>query len=698
MNINGKILTLIAASLLLTAAGLVLFATYDLNEVRAIATTRLEKLGGRQLDDIRQESDAYRKELVNQKKEFLQAQVNTVLNVIDKAYRDSQDIARIRARYEQSLADGVNTVMGIIESIDRLPDLDTEAKQQRAMAIIRDLRYGADNKEYFWINDTTPAMVMHPFKPELDGRNLADMADPDGKKLFLEMVEVCRRDGQGFVQYSWPRPGADKPQPKLSFVKLYGPWGWVVGSGVYLENAEAAIKADALAMVRNLRYGADNKEYFWINDTTPAMVMHPFKPEMEGQDLGGFADPDGKKLFVEMVEVCRRDGQGFVEYSWPRPGADKPQPKLSSVRLFEPWGWIIGTGIYIDDIDVRVAAREEELNGKLQQAAAAMQTEVRETSAAIGASISTGIRQTILFAAAVFAAVLVSSFLFLRRNVITPVALAVNGVDDAATQMTGAAGQVSSSSQQLASGAAQQAASLEEISASVEELSSMTRQNTDSATQAKGMMAQVSEIVGRVNDHMRDLETAMTEISRSSKETGKIIETINGIAFQTNLLALNAAVEAARAGEAGAGFAVVAEEVRNLALRAADAARSTGTLIERTDNKVQEGAQLAQTTLQAFNENVVISGKTTKLIDEIALASEEQSQGIGQINQALQQLDAVTQQNAANAEETAAAAEELNAQSEELRKIVETLSRMTGNGKGYPAAASSCRAVVPVTG
>jgi methyl-accepting chemotaxis protein len=184
---------------------------------------------------------------------------------------------------------------------------------------------------------------------------------------------------------------------------------------------------------------------------------------------------------------------------------------------------------------------------------------------------------------------------------------------------------------------------------------------------------------------MKDMAGAVAEITRSSEETGKIIKTIDEIAFQTNLLALNAAVEAARAGEAGAGFAVVADEVRNLAMRAAEAAKNTSNLIENTIKAVRKGNELTNATQEAFKENAEISRKIGQLVDEIAAASEEQSHGITQVNTAVSEMDKVTQSTAANAEESAAAAEELNAQAEQLKVYVEDLVRVVG-GNGHAAS------------
>ncbi len=278
---------------------------------------------------------------------------------------------------------------------------------------------------------------------------------------------------------------------------------------------------------------------------------------------------------------------------------------------------------------------------------------------------------------------------FITRGITRVLREITDTLSAGAEQSSSAARQVSTSAQSLAEGASEQAASLEETSASLEELTSMTKRNAENATQAKDLSAQTRAAADAGTTDMEQMKAAMEAIKVSSGEIAKIVKTIDEIAFQTNILALNAAVEAARAGEAGMGFAVVAEEVRSLAQRSAQAAKETAAKIEDSVSKSEHGVNLSGKVAQSLQQIVERARKVDALVIEIATASNEQSQGIGQVNTAVSQMDQVTQSNASNAEESAAAAEELNAQSAEINRIVGDLGALVGTSNLGTAPAAS---------
>ena len=397
-------------------------------------------------------------------------------------------------------------------------------------------------------------------------------------------------------------------------------------------------KQRAIGRIKYLRYGKDG--YFWINDMSARMIMHPINSALDGKDVSYLKDSNGKHFFTEMINVVKSNGEGFVEYEWPKPGNPKPVPKISYVKGFPEWGWFIGSGFYLDDVHA-------ELNNVLYVIVASI-------------SLVTLIGLVLAYA--------------MSRSVSNPIVNVINELNSASQQVAAGASQLSSSSQSLAEGASENAASVEETSATLEEISSMIKRNADSARRADTMMRDSGRVMGEVSTAMVDLTQSMEQISVASQQTAKIIKTIDEIAFQTNLLALNAAVEAARAGEAGAGFAVVAEEVRNLAGRAADAARNTAGLIEGTVNKIKYGAQVMDRTNGGFRKMADGAEKISQLVGEIATASEEQSHGIGQINNAVAEMDGVIQQNAAIAQESASTAKEMSVNAGLVNQSVVRLS------------------------
>ena len=350
------------------------------------------------------------------------------------------------------------------------------------------------------------------------------------------------------------------------------------------------------------------------------------------------------------------------------------------------------------DVVTLGAKRTEVANAVLAEAQNTAALGLKDTGgAATESAQSLSTTSTILMIGLLLATIAGSAIAFFMTGSITrPIQSVATALAAGSEQTSAAAGQVSSTSQSLAEGASQQAASLEETSSSLEEIASMTKRNTENAEKMNNLAKQTRTAADTGAGDMQQMTTAMDAIKVSSDEIAKIIKTIDEIAFQTNILALNAAVEAARAGEAGMGFAVVAEEVRALAQRSAQASKETSAKIDGAIANTQRGVQISAKVATSLNEIVTKAREVDELAAEVANASKEQSQGIEQINKAVGEMDKVTQANAAGAEESASASEELSSQAEALKEAVAELQRLV-DGASHIATQPAHKAPAPKT-
>ncbi len=408
-----------------------------------------------------------------------------------------------------------------------------------------------------------------------------------------------------------------------------------------------AAQAEAKRLIAAMHYDGNN--YFWINDLHPTMVMHPVKPELDGKDLTANADPNGKHLFVEMVKVAKAEGEGFVDYYWPKPGQEEPAAKISYVKLEPRWGWIVGSGIYVDNVEAQLRSVFLVVFGTL----------------------------------GVLSLIGIATFVGLSRSITGPLERSIADLKAGSGRIHTTIDQITHGAVRLAHESSQQAQSLMHTTGALEHMSSTTKQNAEHSTEANTLMRETNRIAVEASGSMQKLTQAMQEVSRSSEETSKVVKTIDEIAFQTNILALNAAVEAARAGEAGAGFAVVADEVRALAQRAAQAAQNTGKLIDDTVTKIQAGSNLVTETSTSFDGVTGRSERLQHLVDQINTATREQAEGIERINATIADIDRITQQNAHNAEDSAHAAEGLKAEAAGMNALTAELTQIVhGSGEG----------------
>jgi methyl-accepting chemotaxis protein len=465
----------------------------------------------------------------------------------------------------------------------------------------------------------------------------------------------------------------------------------------------------AMARLAGLRYGSN--DYFWINDMLPRMVMHPIKPEMVGNDLSNYKDPNGKLLFVDFVEAVKKDGAGFVAYEWPKPGFDKPQPKLSYVVGFAPWDWVIGTGVYIDDlkaqtwistqrslifaglillftlaVSIFVARR---ITAPLQRMTVTMNDlasgnldvevpgvgrgdEVGEMAKAVEVFKSNAIARQSLEgerreAETRTVAGRKADMNRMADDFEAAVGQIVDAVSSASTQLELSAGTLTSTAERAEELATTVAAASEEASTNVQSVASATEEMSSSVNEISRRVQQSAQMASEAVGQAKATNDRVGELSKAASRIGDVVELINTIAGQTNLLALNATIEAARAGEAGRGFAVVASEVKALAEQTAKATGEIGQQISGIQAATQES-------VDAIREISGTIERLSEISSTIAAAVEEQGAATQEISRNVQQAAQGTQQVSSNIADVQRGATETGSASSQVLSAAQSLS------------------------
>ena len=346
MSIKGKILILSLITIIVISVAITIDSIYS---IKNFSNENIEK---------------FKQEAYSKKEAELKNYVSLAIKTVE-AYHGRTSIDKIKIEVQEDLKTQTNFLFSILEAEYEKSknSLSEEALKNRLKNIIDATRYGKTG--YFWVNDTNSVIVTHPIKPELNGKDMVDYKDKGGKQIFKEFSDVAKKQNEGFVDYVWPKPGFEAPQLKVSFVKLFKPYNWVIGTGEYVDDVTSKMQEEALKTISEMRYA--NNDYFWINDSKPKMIMHPTNPALNGKDLSSYVDAKGKNLFVEMAKISNENkAGGLVKYWWDKPNKkNDPKEKFSYVQKFEPWDWIVGTGAYVDDIENEVSLMEKNTNDQI---------------------------------------------------------------------------------------------------------------------------------------------------------------------------------------------------------------------------------------------------------------------------------------------------------------------------------------------
>jgi methyl-accepting chemotaxis protein len=668
LSIQKKLTILIVGALILSAL-ITLIATITLTISKT--DDRLEK---------------FKEAMTQNKIKSLQANISIAKNAIAAFYNNSKEknIANELKKISQEFKDTLNRFYE-----ENKDNYTQEEMQEKIKKFVKAFRYDK-GLGYFWINDLNQVMIMHPIKPTLDGKDLTNLKDKDGTQLFVNMTKVIKQQKEGVVKYKWANPKTKKVEDKISYVFEFEPFHWVIGTGKYKSEIIKEFQEKAKNVIANLRYD-NGKGYFWINDFTPKMIMHPIKPNLNGKDLSNVKDPTGKYLFKEMVEVASKKGKGVVNYMWAKPGFDEAQSKISYIEAFKEWGWIVGTGVYADDIDALVQEEKKSIDklikdqiinnfiilsiiiivfsllsrylskkligNRLDNLKKYIETfslyvtnKKNELDYNIKDDSSDEIGSTVNLITKTFEeykkihtddirsigeVLLISSKMsngdftdrtsytsshYLTNRLSYEIDIMNKKLDEVITKTvttlknfqkgnfdTKVEIETSNQLKELVDGVNSLGNSLKEMTEenNIQKLNIQQNANaiSSSITTIKDEpLKELDDIVHVTTSSMQEIganQQTLSEnlimLTQNAKEAENALDTIAEIADQTNLLALNAAIEAARAGEHGRGFAVVADSVRDLA------------------DKTTESLNEIQTTIKVMVENITKSSDDMKL-------------------------------------------------------------------------------------
>ncbi len=683
LSIKIRLQLIIVSSILLVST---VFTFQSISDINNLTESKIKDYKEKAYEDIESEL-----------KNYTSLAINSIESFYNKTSKDEEITSNLKLK-----TDFIFSMMQR-EYENNKDKLSEDELKEHIKELVKSVRYGKSG--YFWINDFDYKMVMHPIKESLTGKVFINTPKVPFVQLGVDALKKCNCN-RAYIKYEFYNPASKKYEPKISVVTVFKPFNWIIGTGAYVTELTKTFQKEALKTVSAMRYGKNG--YFWINNTEPKVIMHPIKSSLVGKNVSSVKDPDGVYVYQEIVKVAKDKGEGVVLFKWSKPGSNIPEPKMGYVKLFKPWGWIIGTGAYTDDIEKNIAKIKEESKAEITSLIEKIAIESLViilllyfiTLYLINTGVSRPIEQ---FKAKILD---IAKNNDLTQRVDTNAPLEISEMGESFNKLVSSveklisASKISSSenasishelsvtSNQVGVNIEQSVSLIDEtnqkahsITADISESISEAKKSKDDIEMAnKNLMIAKDEIIQLISkvkgsaESEHDLASTMENLSKDASEVKDILGVISDIADQTNLLALNAAIEAARAGEHGRGFAVVADEVRKLAERTQKSLgdiHSTISVIVQAIvdasnqmNKNSTDIQHLSDTSQDIEDKIVntveIVKKAVQSSDDTVKDFETTSKNIEDIVSKIQKVDEISSSNARSVEEIASANQHLN--------------------------------------